>query len=142
NGRYRTVTPIKKEGEAIDYSRLCHHFCASLAAIWGCSYGVMDVVIAVGVSSWRIASYYCQILLISRCPLKIIIAQFAKAPIPGQVKTRLVPGIDAQQACQLHEFLVRTVAHNIQTFIAEDTSGLALQHELWCSQHHEFFNEL
>lgn len=32
---------------------------------------------------------------------------FAKAPVPGQVKTRLTPGLGAQAAARLHEQLVR-----------------------------------
>jgi len=36
---------------------------------------------------------------------------FAKAPILGQVKTRLIPKIGAALACQLHRYLIVTLLH-------------------------------
>ncbi|MFN7934996.1 MAG: TIGR04282 family arsenosugar biosynthesis glycosyltransferase [Bryobacteraceae bacterium] len=41
--------------------------------------------------------------------MKPLIAVFAKAPIPGRVKTRLVPPLTTEQAAQLHERLVADV---------------------------------
>ncbi|MEH6589500.1 MAG: TIGR04282 family arsenosugar biosynthesis glycosyltransferase [Halioglobus sp.] len=32
----------------------------------------------------------------------LLIIQFAKSPVPGRVKTRMLPTLDAQQACDLH----------------------------------------
>ncbi|HHM05386.1 MAG TPA: glycosyltransferase [Gammaproteobacteria bacterium] len=50
---------------------------------------------------------------------------FAKAPVPGQVKTRLIPAIGAEQAATLHQDLMqRTVATVCQTHLPV---------ELWCA---------
>jgi rSAM/selenodomain-associated transferase 1 len=38
---------------------------------------------------------------------RAVLMQFAKAPVPGQVKTRLLPVLSAQAACDLHCDLVR-----------------------------------
>ena len=38
---------------------------------------------------------------------RAVIMQFAKAPVPGKVKTRLLPALSAQAACDLHCDLVR-----------------------------------
>ena len=35
------------------------------------------------------------------------LAILAKAPVPGKVKTRLVPALGAEDACRLHERLLR-----------------------------------
>jgi hypothetical protein len=51
---------------------------------------------------------------------------FAKAPIPGLVKTRLVPAISAEQAAKLHADLVRKTLHMAVN------AGLCPV-ELWCS---------
>lgn len=39
-----------------------------------------------------------------------VLMQFAKAPVPGKVKTRLLPALTAQSACNLHCELVRHTA--------------------------------
>lgn len=39
--------------------------------------------------------------------------QFARAPEPGQVKTRMQPALDAAQACDLHRDLVLWTARNL-----------------------------
>jgi rSAM/selenodomain-associated transferase 1 len=59
---------------------------------------------------------------------------FAKAPIPGQVKTRLIPSMGATSAASLHEKLV---FHSLKTVT---NSGLGPV-ELWCtpSEEHPFF---
>ncbi len=59
---------------------------------------------------------------------------FAKAPIPGQVKTRLIPSMGALAAASLHEKLV---FHSLKTVTH---SGLGPV-ELWCtpSTEHPFF---
>jgi len=59
---------------------------------------------------------------------------FAKAPIPGQVKTRLISSMGAMAAASLHEKLV---FHSLKTVI---DSGLGPV-ELWCtpSTEHPFF---
>jgi rSAM/selenodomain-associated transferase 1 len=38
---------------------------------------------------------------------ELLLIQFAKAPIPGQVKTRMFPVLNAQQACALHQELLK-----------------------------------
>lgn len=38
---------------------------------------------------------------------RVLLQQFAKAPVPGRVKTRMLPTLSAQEACDLHETLVR-----------------------------------
>lgn len=53
---------------------------------------------------------------------------FAKAPIAGQVKTRLLPCLSEQQACELQR---RLIDHTLQT-----TRASALPVELWCGQLH------
>jgi len=60
---------------------------------------------------------------------------FAKAPIPGKVKTRLIPSIGANAAASLHEELA---FHSLLKAIHSDV-GLV---ELWCSPstNHPFFN--
>ena len=42
--------------------------------------------------------------------LNSVLMQFAKAPVPGKVKTRLLPALSAQAACDLHCDLVRHTA--------------------------------
>jgi hypothetical protein len=68
---------------------------------------------------------------------KAAIVQFAKRPHSGHVKTRLIPAIGAQAACELHQKLL---AHNWQTLNAASVAPI----ELWvdsaeCSP---FFNGL
>lgn len=46
----------------------------------------------------------------ARSPLFI---QFAREPIPGRVKTRLQPPLDAEQACELHSELVLWTARSL-----------------------------
>ena len=51
---------------------------------------------------------------------------FAKAPLPGQVKTRLIPTLSADQAAQLHRsFIHRTLNYGQTANIGSI--------ELWCS---------
>lgn len=59
---------------------------------------------------------------------------FAKAPIAGQAKTRLIPALGAARAAALHERLVR---HTLATVCAADYPV-----ELWCSPdtRHSFFS--
>lgn len=61
---------------------------------------------------------------------------FAKAPIPGWVKTRLIAELGAEGAAQLHLQLVR---HSLSTAIH---AGLC-QVQLWCAPHkyNSFFND-
>lgn len=51
---------------------------------------------------------------------------FAKAPVPGQVKTRLIPSLGALAAAKLHENLVW---HSVTTAV---NSGVGPVH-LWCA---------
>ncbi|TDR52257.1 hypothetical protein DFP85_11337 [Halomonas ventosae] len=66
------------------------------------------------------------------------LAILAKAPIPGQVKTRLMPALGAEAACRLHERLLR---HAVATALAATspqriTLWTALDHD------HPLFQEL
>jgi uncharacterized protein len=59
---------------------------------------------------------------------------FAKAPVPGQVKTRLIPYLGAEHACALHVHLVRRAI--------ETAKFSRIKHiELWCAPDadHPFF---
>jgi rSAM/selenodomain-associated transferase 1 len=64
------------------------------------------------------------------CPILV----FAKAPVPGQVKTRLIPAVGPAGAALLHEWLCR------QTLKTATTAGVGPV-ELWCapSVEHGFF---
>jgi rSAM/selenodomain-associated transferase 1 len=59
---------------------------------------------------------------------------FCKAPIAGQVKTRLIPALGEADATQIHEILA---THCIKSTIAANLC----QVDLWCSptQDHQFF---
>lgn len=61
---------------------------------------------------------------------------FAKAPIPGQAKTRLIPLLGAQGAAELHEKLVR---HTLATVTQANLCPV----ELWCASEvdHPFFHD-
>ncbi len=63
---------------------------------------------------------------------KIII--FAKAPIPGEVKSRLIPDIGSQAATDLHKELL---IHILETVVDAELSPV----ELWCAPdtQHPFF---
>ncbi|MDR9440325.1 MAG: TIGR04282 family arsenosugar biosynthesis glycosyltransferase [Halomonas sp.] len=70
----------------------------------------------------------------AQAPLAIL----AKAPIPGRVKTRLMPALGAEGACRLHERLLR---HAVATALAATspqciTLWTALDHD------HPLFREL
>lgn len=62
---------------------------------------------------------------------------FAKAPVAGDVKTRLIPQIGAENATQLHRLMTINAVK-----IATDTNVCPV--ELWCSPDntHEFFQAL
>jgi rSAM/selenodomain-associated transferase 1 len=66
-----------------------------------------------------------------------VIQVFCKAPVPGQVKTRLIPNLSAEQAAQLHQQLSR------RTLELVTTSALC-PIQLWCSPtiSHPFFKEM
>jgi len=66
-----------------------------------------------------------------------VIGVFARAPAPGQAKTRLVPHLGADAAARLHGRLVR---HAIMTARASGRGPI----ELWCtpSESHPFFQTL
>lgn len=61
---------------------------------------------------------------------------FAKAPVPGQTKTRLIPALGAKGAAGLHEKLVR---HTLDTATLANLCPV----ELWCGNEpdHPFFND-
>ena len=62
---------------------------------------------------------------------------FSKAPQPGQVKTRLIPELGAQQACQIHQQLLEYVIKNVSSIKDADV-------DLHCSPDtsHNFFQYL
>jgi rSAM/selenodomain-associated transferase 1 len=62
------------------------------------------------------------------------IAVFAKAPVPGEVKTRLAPALGAEGAARLHE---RLVEHAIATAVEARLGPVTL----WCAPDgsHPFF---
>ena len=61
---------------------------------------------------------------------------FCKAPIPGQVKTRLIPALSQEQAVQIHKELSENTFH-----LANKTSLCPIQ--LWCSPttEHPFYQQ-
>lgn len=61
---------------------------------------------------------------------------FAKAPVAGQVKTRLVPPLGAEDAAELHRELVERTLARLGPFLDRT--------ELWCAPDasHPFFQEL
>ena len=65
------------------------------------------------------------------------ILQFAKAPINGEVKTRLIPTIGAEAANQLHQSLIECTLRNL-------TAQHQAPVELWVSKQpeHTFFQAL
>ncbi|MCP4043947.1 MAG: glycosyltransferase [Gammaproteobacteria bacterium] len=62
---------------------------------------------------------------------------FSKAPVPGRVKTRLIPALGSENAARLYEQFVRGA---LSTALA---SGVG-ETELWCtpSTAHRFFREM
>ena len=68
-----------------------------------------------------------------KCPDSVILI-FSKAPIVGEVKTRLVPYITAEQTAKLHEELTHDRLHMC-------TSAKLCDVQLWCSPdtRHPFF---
>jgi len=66
--------------------------------------------------------------------VKVIV--FAKAPVAGQVKSRLAPVLGAEGAAELHR---RLVLRTLQTALAADVGAV----ELCCAPdvHHGFFSE-
>ncbi|MGZ8160468.1 MAG: TIGR04282 family arsenosugar biosynthesis glycosyltransferase [Methylobacter sp.] len=61
---------------------------------------------------------------------------FCKAPVPGQVKTRLIPELTAEQAAELHiELTVKTLQRATRSNLCPV--------QLWCSPttDHDFFSE-
>jgi rSAM/selenodomain-associated transferase 1 len=67
-------------------------------------------------------------------PAETRIAVFARAPVPGEAKTRLIPGLGAEGAAALHERLVRRALRT-----ARDARVGPV--ELWCAPDasHPFF---
>jgi rSAM/selenodomain-associated transferase 2/rSAM/selenodomain-associated transferase 1 len=59
-----------------------------------------------------------------------VLLVFAKAPIAGAVKTRLVPTIGEQAAAAVHEELVE---RTLTTAIAARRAGVVVDVEMWCA---------
>ena len=64
-----------------------------------------------------------------------VVIQFAKAPIPDRVKTRLQPALDSAACCKLHCALVAHTYRNLEQIQECDL-------QLWVSEPHEFFVRL
>jgi rSAM/selenodomain-associated transferase 1 len=64
-----------------------------------------------------------------------MIIVFARAPVPGQAKTRLVPRLGAWRAARLH---ARLTLHALRTALAARCGAV----ELHGTQRHEFFDSL
>lgn len=61
--------------------------------------------------------------------------QFAKAPLKGQVKTRMKPTLDETGCLKLHKALVE---HQFSLHRQANVCNF----ELWCSEEHSFFDRL
>lgn len=72
--------------------------------------------------------------MIVQCPDSCVL-QFAKAPLLGQVKTRLEPSLHTTQCLRLHKALVE---YQFGVQLASAVTNL----ELWCSAEHDFFRQL
>lgn len=64
-----------------------------------------------------------------------VVAQFAKAPELGSVKTRMVPILTQAECAQLHKRLVTHVYKNV-------AGSSRYFHQLWVSKPHAFFDGL
>lgn len=71
-------------------------------------------------------------------PVSQVLQVFARAPVPGQCKTRLIPALGAAGAAMLHERLVRQRLAAAQVW-QQATPGARV--ELWCAPdtQHAFF---
>jgi rSAM/selenodomain-associated transferase 1 len=64
-----------------------------------------------------------------------LLIQFAKAPVPGQVKSRMSPVLSGEQSAELHRTLVR---HTLGKLVVARLAPV----ELWISAPHPFFTSL
>lgn len=82
-----------------------------------------------------LAYYSCRLNVQYKYPDTTIIV-FCKAPVAGQVKTRLMPELDAQQAADIH-----TELSNQTLSLLHKAKLCPVQ--LWCSPdiNHDFFNQ-
>ena len=66
---------------------------------------------------------------------------FAKAPLPGWAKTRMIPALGAAGAARLHEQLLRTT---VARLAASPDSSIGATLELWCApdKSHAVFQQL
>ncbi|MDZ7753468.1 MAG: TIGR04282 family arsenosugar biosynthesis glycosyltransferase [Gammaproteobacteria bacterium] len=69
--------------------------------------------------------------------MAVVLKIFSKAPVPGAVKTRLIPALGPEGAARLQRWLTR------RTVALACAAGYE-QVELWCAPHsgHSFFGEL
>ncbi len=67
--------------------------------------------------------------------MKVTVAQLAKRPEAGKVKTRMQPTLSAEQACALHEALLTHCAHAL-------AGSSRYDFELWTTGPHPIFDEL
>ena len=65
-----------------------------------------------------------------RAPSLVTLQVFAKNPVPGTVKTRLVDAIGAEEAAALY---VRLVERTLATAVAARAGGIVDRVELWCA---------
>src|SRR5690606_19999038 len=83
-----------------------------LGKAWRPAHDRTDVVIAGDVFLRRQPALACQIVRLWRCGMTptMPIAILARAPLPGQTKTRLIPALGADGAAQLQAQLI---AHSV-----------------------------
>lgn len=62
---------------------------------------------------------------------------FAKAPIPGQVKKRLIPALGAKGAARLHQEMLKQKLR-----MANDNQIAQLELHCWPDKHHPYFQEV
>ncbi len=62
---------------------------------------------------------------------------FAKAPIPGQVKKRLIPALGAENAAKLHQEMLEKKLRTVN-----DNKITHLELYCWPDKHHPYFQEI
>jgi rSAM/selenodomain-associated transferase 1 len=111
---------------------------------WTLAHYFAHVVPTAIISPWRFSNIYPSALLLISSDTAVLIltmtfksriAQLAKAPITGQVKTRLMTRLGPQGACDLHKKMVEHLNQKLRCLDG-------FQYELWISEPHPFFETL
>ena len=100
--------------------------------------GIVDVAIKVATFLWR----FTRKVILTILPMTsfkypdAVVLIFAKAPIPGEVNTRLIPGIGVDAATQLQVELIHS---RLESLKKQSLCNV----ELWCSpnSNHVFFQQ-